>query len=304
MHSRDRRCGFAKLHRKAFSLIELLAVIGIVSLLLGLVLASVQSVRASAARVRCQNNLRQLALALQSYHAAQHRLPIGVTGPATTSSPYPYMNWHTRLLPHLEQSALWEQAVQAYQQDHRFTESPPHIAREAAITLFLCPADGRMGGVAVFGSDRFGMTSYLGVAGTNNARANGTLYLDSATRLGDITDGTSNTLLVGERPPSADYRFGWWYAGWGQNKDGECDGVLGVRTFCRSQTVSCPEGPYTFTPGKFNNQCDMFHFWSPHSGGANFAFADGSVRFLSYSADPIMPALATRAGGEAVSVPE
>ena len=65
----------------------------------------------------------------------------------------------------------------------------------------------------------------------------------------------------------------------------------------------CNIGPYQYGPGKLNNTCDDFHFWSLHSGGANFAFADGSVRFVTYSADPIMPALATRAGGEVVEVP-
>jgi prepilin-type processing-associated H-X9-DG protein len=123
--------------------------------------------------------------------------------------------------------------------------------------------------------------------------------------LNDITDGTSNTLLIGERPPSADLRFGWWYAGWGQDKDGECDGVLGARTEPRPGLfTNCDGTPERFQPGRFENQCDMFHFWSPHAGGANFTFADGSVRFLSYSADDILPALATRAGGEAVAVPE
>jgi prepilin-type processing-associated H-X9-DG protein len=226
-----------------------------------------------------------------------------VTGPENRHSPFAYLNWHARLLPYLEQEQVWHQTVQAFQMKRPFTESPPHTARELPITVFVCPADGRAGGVAAFDEYRFGMTSYLGVAGINSARADGSLYLDSNHRLGDLTDGTANTILVGERPTSADFRFGWWYGGWGQNKDGECDGVLGVRTF-NHQTSGCPEGPYSFQPGLLNNQCDMFHFWSPHSGGANFAFADGSVRFLSYSADPIMPALATRAGGETVAVPE
>jgi prepilin-type processing-associated H-X9-DG protein len=66
----------------------------------------------------------------------------------------------------------------------------------------------------------------------------------------------------------------------------------------------CPRGPYSFSPGQPGNQCDAFHFWSLHTGGANFLFADGSVHFLTYSAGPIMPALATRGGGEAVTVPD
>ena len=66
----------------------------------------------------------------------------------------------------------------------------------------------------------------------------------------------------------------------------------------------CSKGPFHFVAGRADDLCSAFHFWSPHPGGANFAFCDGSVRFLSYSADPVMPALATRAGGETVNVPE
>jgi prepilin-type processing-associated H-X9-DG protein len=100
--------------------------------------------------------------------------------------------------------------------------------------------------------------------------------------------------------------LGWWYAGWGQDKDGEADAVLGIRTKNKRSPWgrSCPIGPYHYTAGRFDNQCDAFHFWSPHPGGANFLFVDGSVRFLRYEADPILPALATRAGGESVAVPD
>jgi prepilin-type processing-associated H-X9-DG protein len=71
-----------------------------------------------------------------------------------------------------------------------------------------------------------------------------------------------------------------------------------------STTKNCPAGPYAFAPGRFDNQCDVFHFWSPHSGGVNFLFCDGSARFLRYDADAILPALATRAVGEPVSLPD
>jgi prepilin-type processing-associated H-X9-DG protein len=84
------------------------------------------------------------------------------------------------------------------------------------------------------------------------------------------------------------------------------DTVLGVR----EQNVmlvtkgSCPPGFYSFAPGSLTNQCDMYHFWSPHIGGAYFLFADGSAHFLAYSAASVLPALASRAGGEAVSLPD
>jgi prepilin-type processing-associated H-X9-DG protein len=150
-----------------------------------------------------------------------------------------------------------------------------------------------------------GMTSYLGVSGTNSPAKNGVLFINSQVRLTDISDGTSNTLLIGERPPSSDRTLGWWYRGIGQNMDGSAEVVLGSRELNYAPvTIPCPPGPYQFTPGSFDNSCDTFHFWSPHPGGAHFAFADGSVRFLTYSADPILPALATRAGGEAVTVPD
>ncbi|MCI0704053.1 MAG: DUF1559 domain-containing protein [Planctomycetia bacterium] len=287
---------------QAFTLLELLVVLAILALLIGLLLPAVQRVRTSAARTQCANNLRQLAVATQNYHSAHGRLPTGVGSVSGPNATYPFMNWHARLLPYLEQSALWEQTLAAYQQNPQFTANPPHAARESVLTVFGCPADSRTKSPGPFG---YGLTSYLGVAGRNTARQDGLLYMNSEHRLTDITDGTSNTLLIGERPPSTDLRFGWWYAGWGQNKDGECDGVLGVRTEPRLGTgIACEGMPELFQPGKFDNQCDMFHFWSPHTGGANFAFADGSVRFLKYSADDIMPALATRAGGEAVTLPD
>jgi prepilin-type processing-associated H-X9-DG protein len=106
----------------------------------------------------------------------------------------------------------------------------------------------------------------------------------------------------GERPPSADFWYGWWYAGYGQAGTGSADMLLGVRerNLGGPFVSDCPAGPYHFREGRADNQCDLFHFWSLHPGGAHFLFADGSVRFLAYSADAILPALATRAGGEPV----
>ena len=149
-------------------------------------------------------------------------------------------------------------------------------------------------------------SSYLGLGGSDLRSADGVVYCNSNVRLADIRDGLSSTLLAGERPPSADLFFGWWYAGYGQRGTGSTDMTLGVREVnVRGPRFSgCAPGPYHFARGQLSNQCDQFHFWSLHAGGANFAFCDGSVRFLGYAADSVLPALATRAGGEVAVIPD
>jgi prepilin-type N-terminal cleavage/methylation domain-containing protein/prepilin-type processing-associated H-X9-DG protein len=289
--------------RRGFSLLELLVVIAIIGVLVGLTLAGVQSVRSSAARLACQNNLKQIGLASHQYAQAHGSLPPGVSH-QDGKDPFPFMGWHTRLLPYIEQQSRWDEAVVAFRSEKDFLNDPPHTGLSAVIKAYGCPLDARTHSphTSSTGSRR-GLTSYLGVNGTSAYRKDGCLFLDSAIRLTDIGDGTSNTLLIGERPPSPDAVLGWWYAGWGQDKDGEADMLLGVRTANnRRYAPACGVGPYHFAAGTFSNQCDSFHFWSPHPGGANFAFADGSVRFVSYSANGIMPALATRAGGESVTL--
>ena len=153
---------------------------------------------------------------------------------------------------------------------------------------------------------RRAFTSYLGVNGTRADYSDGVLFLDSRVRLSAINDGTSNTLAVGERPPSGDFVFGWWYAGWGQHQDGEADLVLGAKT--RNTSVwgeTCGQtGPFEYKAGQFTDPCASFQYWSPHPGGAHFLLADGSVRFLTYSAGGLLPALATRSGGEAAGLPD
>jgi prepilin-type processing-associated H-X9-DG protein/prepilin-type N-terminal cleavage/methylation domain-containing protein len=288
-----------------FTLIELLVTSGVIALFIGLILAGVQRSRMSAARVRCADQIRQLGLALQGYHDSHGHLPAGMSLDKGKSTE-PYLSWLARILPHIEQGALWRQTEESYRLDKNFL-SPTHVARSTVVTMFICPADSRLATAA--SKDITGhpvaYTSYLGVVGRNAGVIDGLLYMDSRHKLTDATDGGSNTLLLGERPPSAALDLGWWYAGWGQAQNGDAEFLLGTRTRCYNKyRATCDEGPYHFTTGKFDNPCDTFHFWSPHTGGANFAFADGSVRFLSYSADPIMPALATRAGGEAVAVPE
>jgi prepilin-type N-terminal cleavage/methylation domain-containing protein/prepilin-type processing-associated H-X9-DG protein len=290
--------------RRGFTLLELLVVITIIGVLMGLLMSAVQRVRAAAARAKCANNLRQLGLALHNYHDTTSLLPPGCSF-RNESDPHPHMSWLTRLLPYLEQEALWRDALTAFSVERFFLTPPHHANLVRVLSTFVCPTDGRAAEPWDFGSVRIAFTDYLGVWGTDRLQRDGVLFLDSRVRLTDIRDGTSSTLIIGERPPSADHGLGWWYAGWGQGKDGSAEMILGVRERNDHPRYSdCPPGPYHFTRPRSNNDlCATFHFWSHHPGGANFAFADGSVHFLSYSADRILPALATRAGGEAVQWP-
>ena len=125
--------------------------------------------------------------------------------------------------------------------------------------------------------------------------------------MAQVTDGTSTTLMVGERPPNPDLFLGWWYAGMGQDFTGSGDTVMGVqeKNTGGHPGIICPFGAYQFGPGGISEPCAAFHYWSLHFGsGANFLFADGSVHWIPYSAASIMPLLASRAGGEVVELPE
>jgi prepilin-type N-terminal cleavage/methylation domain-containing protein/prepilin-type processing-associated H-X9-DG protein len=285
--------------RRGFSLLELLVVIGIIAVFLALLLPAVQKVRSAALRMKCQNNLRQLGLALHNYHGAQQAFPPGCSYQGG-SDPYPHLSWLARLLPYLEQEALWQQIGPAFARDRFFLGPPPHPGLSQPVALFICPVDTQASqpwDVAWdTGNFRVAFTSYLGVSGTNHSSGDGVLYLDSRVRLTDILNGTSNTVTAGERPPSANHDLGWWYAGWGQDRGGSAESHLGVREVnVHPQYPQCGAGPFGFQPGQVTNSCDAFHFWSLHPGGAHFLFADGSVRFLGYEADPLLVAMAVRA---------
>jgi prepilin-type N-terminal cleavage/methylation domain-containing protein/prepilin-type processing-associated H-X9-DG protein len=294
--------------RLGFTLIELLVVMGILSVLLGLLLSAVQQAREASARASCRNNLKQLALALHQYHDANNSLP---PGHRSWSNPnhLPQSGWMLSILPYVEQASLYANALTAYQADSIPFHNPPHTGLSTPLPLFACVSDPRTPGPGI--SQRthelVAFTSYLGVSGKDYSTHDGVLYQNSRVRFGDITDGLSNTLMLGERPPSADLQFGWWYAGVGQRGTGSADLVLGVREQNLQPILvgsTCGPGAYPYGPGQFNDPCAMFHFWSPHPGGANFVCADGSVHFVTYAANPLLPALASRAGEEVVELPD
>jgi prepilin-type N-terminal cleavage/methylation domain-containing protein/prepilin-type processing-associated H-X9-DG protein len=290
--------------RRAFTLVELIVVIAIIAVLIGLLIPAVQQVRNAAARMSCQNKMKQIGTALHTYHDTHRHLPSGCSV-QNGNHPELYMSWLTRLLPHLEQEALWKNAIETYKVQPSYQLPPHDQIYGLSIAAFECPADSRSGRPISFNATtNVGMTSYLGSLGTNRRELDGLLFEDSRIRFGDISDGISMTLMMGERPADRSGQFGWWYAGEGLHRDGVLNSVLGAKMLGTTVNFSlCDPSFGKFRKGHLNDECHQLHFWSLHMNGANFLFADGSVRFLPYSAADILPDLATRAGGETVEIP-
>jgi len=327
--------------RPAFTLIELLVVIAIIAVLIGLLLPAVQKVREAAARTRCQNQLKQLGLALLNYHDTNGGFPPVCTGQFTPSG-LGFLSWLFRILPNLEEDNLYQQTLAVWNSSanknlNTAFRNPPFAAQSQPISKFFCPSDPR-GDEAIKTFDAVSnrdaaFTEYIAVEGIDlfavwpatkpsnapnpDPKRIGIMYWQSKVQIADVADGTSNTLLVGERPVSTNYDYGWWFTGAGQPspnnttsfpQTGSGDVALGTNEVLvdgyyvagGGAGTNCPVGPYEFGPGRVENMCDTFHFWSLHTGGANFLFGDGSARFLSYTAKSVLPALATRAGGEVV----
>jgi prepilin-type N-terminal cleavage/methylation domain-containing protein/prepilin-type processing-associated H-X9-DG protein len=257
------------LSRRGFTLIELLVVIAIMAVLFALVLPAVQKVREAANQASCRSKLRQLGIALHNYHDSRGNFPGG-------------KDWIVSVLPFIEQR-----------------DNTPH---DVVLAMTVCPCDPR---ASDFKSqtDR-GLTSFLAVSGLDTNDGLGIIGWNTHTRMTNISDGTSGTVMLGERPPPASLVYGWW-------SNAAFDIYLGAANMTPLATysgggpdgnVKCTQnGPFYFQPGNVQNNCDACHFWSVHPGGGNFVFGDGSTRFLSYSiGKTILPQLATRAGGEVV----
>jgi prepilin-type processing-associated H-X9-DG protein len=236
-------------------------------------------------------------LALHQFHGDYEVLPPGLSGRRGRFGEQPNIGWHARLLPYVEQGPLWAQTLEAYRQTNVPYTNPPHVGFATVVRLFVCtddPDSQEAHDETVYRKYRAAFTDYLGVLGLDYKQKGGVLYRNSAVRLTDVLDGTSNTLAAGERPPTPDFVLGWWYAGGGQDGGGSGDMVLGVRELNarpRLYSPPCPLGPNHFSPGDGTHTCHFHHFWSYHPGGAHFLFCDGSVRFLTYDADPSCPPL-------------
>jgi prepilin-type N-terminal cleavage/methylation domain-containing protein/prepilin-type processing-associated H-X9-DG protein len=313
-----------RVHRSAFTLIELLVVIAIIGVLIALLLPAVQKVRDAANRTKCANNLKQLGLVLHHYHDANGTFPSGMENvserpslPEPNHGYHPEWSWMALSLQYYEQDNLyricddWAHRGDDYVDAYGQHGVGPNPGVATVVKVLTCPADPRTDLTTTVNGDNPGQiipiafTEYVGVNGKQGSGKEGILFHMSKIRIAQISDGTSNTLMVGERPPSADLEWGWWFAGDGYDNDGSGDAHMGAQeTLFYTRTLTpmygCPQPPRLgLQPGNVTDNCDQAHFWSLHSGGANFLVADGSVRFLNYnSVNDIFIALCTRSGGE------
>jgi prepilin-type N-terminal cleavage/methylation domain-containing protein/prepilin-type processing-associated H-X9-DG protein len=318
--SLNRRAQRAQQGRTGFTLIELLVVIAIIAILIGMLLPAIHKVRESANRLKCQNNLKQMALAVHNFVGVSNYFPSDLSYNYNTIGNIYFVTWPIAILPYVEQENTFIQIQST-------NTCPP-------LLLFSCPSDPR--GFPISGpqtSPGYGLTSYVAVVGTEySSTANwaapifdnqvGIIFNSGLQEMDpgpapstvlSIQDGTSNTVMIGERPPAPDGNVGWlssvsveWEIGAASASvhvpytysDGR-DDVYGVTEPVQPGATPC-EIPSYFAPAYPGNYCNTNHLGSFHSGGANFAFGDGSVRFISYSASQVIVSLSTRAGGEVV----
>jgi prepilin-type N-terminal cleavage/methylation domain-containing protein len=259
--------------RPAFTLVELLVVLAIIGILMALLLPAVQHVRESARRLQCQNNLKQIGLAMQTYHDRYKVFPSGWIGPTG-------MTWGAYILPDLEQTPLYD----ALRVNEFGDVMPPDAGTEYDILLpiYVCPTDSGPdinGNYSHDGTIGYKKSNYIGVNGGTNfvehrsQDPSGVFGVASRVGIQSIKDGASNTFLVGER--EFDMKKGFRGAIWMRaiNKVGSymygpaVVGTCGKRILLNSSRTR------------------FIGFSSAHSSGALFLFADGGVRFISDSID-------------------
>jgi prepilin-type N-terminal cleavage/methylation domain-containing protein/prepilin-type processing-associated H-X9-DG protein len=302
--------------RHAFTLIELLVVVAIIAVLIGLLLPAVQKVREAASRMKCQNNLKQIGLAVHNYHDANQMFPYATLDRQPNETVSTYATGFILVLPYLEQDAVARRWNPKLPRNNTSTDATLGYSNSSLqkqlIPTYTCPTmtppNGPLGG-----TENRAYCSYLFASGTQDATLqpywssyglpappawNGLVIPNEnpltvpvspnkqPTNMAAITDGTSNTFMAGEtdfKPrgvPSTTYGGVWAYGyigyAWGTT----------FHPFNKHNWTSTEATPY----GAFRSE---------HSGGGNFALADGSVRFVRDSiTKPTYDAFATRSGGE------
>jgi prepilin-type N-terminal cleavage/methylation domain-containing protein/prepilin-type processing-associated H-X9-DG protein len=293
------------LQRSAFTLIELLVVIAIIAVLIALLLPAVQSAREAARRAQCVNNLVQLSVALQNYESSHEMLPPGVVNPTGPIKNIPvgyHMSWISQILPYMEQTNTYRKInfnAGAYDPSNT-------VVRAHQIQTLLCPSDA---GARVSASGSAANSNYAGchndVEAAIDTGNNGVFFLNSHVRFEDVTDGSSFTIFVGEH--LLDPRdLGWISGTRGTLRNSGTrinQTVVGnsLPPFSEDEDDDSTKKPGQVAGGELEESLRVGGFSSRHPGGANFAFGDGSVRFLKNTISPkIFRRLGNRADGELI----
>ena len=308
--------------RLAFTLIELLVVIAIIAILIALLVPAVQKVREAAARTQCANNIKQIGLAMHGYHDARKVLPPGLVWGGGNTAYYsnPRSNWFPLILPYVEQTSVYNQLPHPAIENQTWVpwSSPEALnangPTRVSLAVFLCPSDNSG---ALFDSQSWGVFSLgnyhvffgganLGAATTIAGNQRAAFGINFGAKLVAISDGTSNTMFMGEYLRSSgatnDQRglhwgdqpgYGHIYAAYSPNTSTPDTVYVGWCNNQPAQNLPCisgDSGPNNFASAR-----------SRHSGGLNVLLGDGSVRFVANTVSiTTWQALVTMAGNEPV----
>jgi prepilin-type N-terminal cleavage/methylation domain-containing protein/prepilin-type processing-associated H-X9-DG protein len=289
----------------AFTLIELLVVIAIISVLIALLLPAVQAAREAARRAQCLNNMMQLAIAVQNYESSHEVLPPGVvnlTGPIVDQPKGYHFGWLTQVLPYCELKNVYNH----FNFKIGLYETQNFTTRTTLVRGFICPSDSG----ANRGPTGVAMTNYVGsqndVEAPITASNNGVLFLNSAVRFEDITDGTSQTIFLGEK--TNDGLGEGWASGTRASLRNSGSGINRTTNPSSPASLAGDDGEDAagaasgVAATSFDTLSFVGGYNSRHPGGANFVFGDGSVRFLKTSISAgTFRLLANRADGEIIS---